>query len=80
MIARIRVYLLLKAIQGLNAILSELTALLAFEALSTLNKSMTGDLKILIVDQSHCDLDESIGDTPSRSSLSTWSARAKMGK
>jgi hypothetical protein len=77
MLARIRVYLLVKAIQVTNAVLSELTELLALEALGTIKKAIPMTKGLIVVDNSHCDLDVSIGDTPSRASLNTWSVRVE---
>lgn len=79
MIARIRVYLLVKLIQGANAVLSELTGLLALEEIGTIKRAIPLTKGLIIIDQSHCDLDISIGDQPTRSSLSTWSVRASLG-
>ena len=77
MIARVRVYLLVKAIQGANAVLSELTNLLALESLGAIKKAIPMTKGLVIIDQSHCDLDVSIGDAPSRASLKTWTVRAE---
>lgn len=77
MFSRIRVYLLVKSIQAVNAVLSELTSLLAMEALGDIKKAIPMTNGLIIIDQSHCDLDVSIGDTPSRASLNTWSVRVE---
>lgn len=76
MVARVRIYLLINVIVGVNWLLSKLMRLLATESL--LGIMSTFDDNLIVIRSNYCYLDDCFEDSENgRSSLSMWKYRIK---